>query len=184
MNFLDLIRKRKSIRKYAPGTVSREIIGRCLEAARLAPSACNSQPWYFLVVDDEALKCKVGEAAFSGPYSMNAFAKNASALVVVVRAKSKGFARFGGFVRVVQYNLIDIGIACEHFVLQAAEEGVGTCWLGWFDEKAVKKVLGIPKDKKADIMISLGYPEGAVPGERPRKPAEAVGGFNRESVFS
>jgi len=178
MTFLDLVKRRRSVRKYSAKPVPREVITRCIEAARLAPSACNSQPWHFIVVDDQELRKRVAQAAFSGAYSMNSFAGDAPVLVVTVRDKSGYFATLGEFFRGVQYNLIDIGIACEHFVLQAEEDGVGTCWLGWFNEKAVKKILGIPKDKKADIIISMGYPEDGEPRDKIRKPTEEISSFN------
>ncbi len=168
MKFLDLVRKRQSERRYSAKPVPREIIERCLEAARLAPSACNSQPWTFLVVEGDT-KDRLAAAAFSGIYSMNSFAGRAPALVVVVTERSKYFARLGGQFRGVQYSLIDIGIACEHLILQAAEDGVGTCWLGWFNEKGVKKVLDLPRSSRIDVVISLGYPESENPRDKKRK---------------
>jgi len=178
MTFLELVNKRSSVRKYTAKPVPREIITRCLGAARLAPSACNAQPWVFLVVDDPVLRDKVASAAFSGAFSMNSFARSAPVFIIVVREKSTQFASIGGFFRGVQYNLIDIGIACEHFILQAAEDDVGTCWLGWFNERAVKKVLGIPKGKKADIMISMGYPEEDSARQKERKSLSEMSAFN------
>ncbi|MDP3790903.1 MAG: nitroreductase family protein [Candidatus Omnitrophota bacterium] len=177
-SFLELVNKRSSVRRYSARPIPREVIGRCLEAARLAPSACNSQPWYFIIVDDPSLKDKISAAAFSGIYSMNSFAKNAPALAVVVREKSSRLAAAGGCFRGVQYNLIDIGIACEHFILQAAEDGVGTCWLGWFNERAVKKALGIPREKKADMIISMGYPEKISERPKTRKSLDEISTFN------
>lgn len=178
MTFLELVNKRSSVRKFAAKPIPREVIDRCLEAARLAPSACNSQPWYFIIVDDPMLKDSLSDAAFSGMYSMNSSAKTAPVVVVVVRERSRRSAAMGGFFRGVQYNLIDIGIACEHFILQAAEDGVGTCWLGWFNEKAVKNILGIPKDKKADIIISMGYPAEEGAGQKIRKSLNEISRFN------
>jgi nitroreductase len=172
MTFLDLVRTRQSERRYAPTQVPRAIVERCLEAARLAPSACNSQPWTFIVVDDEAVRNRLAEAAFSGLYSMNRFAAKAPVLVAVVTERSKYVARLGGQMRGVQYSLIDIGIACEHFILQAAEEGVGSCWLGWFNEGAVKKVLGLPRGARIDVIISVGYPETPQVREKNRKRRE------------
>lgn len=131
---------------------------RCLEAARLAPSACNSQPWTFVVVDEPVRRAALAEAAFGGLYRMNRFAAEATALVVVITERSKYAARIGGQFRGVQYSLIDLGIACEHLVLQAAEEGLGTCWLGWFDERGVRRVLDLPRSARIDVMISVGYP--------------------------
>ena len=179
MAFIDLVKKRRSVRRYAAKPVPREVIDRCLEAARLAPSACNSQPWNFIVVDDETLKNKLAGAAFSGAYSMNAFAGKAPVLVAVIREKSTYFATLAGYFRGVRYSLIDIGIACEHFVLQAAEDGVGTCWLGWFNERAVRKVLNIPGNKKVDILISMGYPEETEGRNKERKPLSEIRRFNK-----
>jgi len=177
MNFLELVKKRRSVRKYSDKPVPKDAIERCLEAARLAPSACNSQPWSFIVVDSPELKNKVAAAAFSGIYSSNSFAKAAPVLVVVITEHSKFIAALGGYFRGTQYNLIDIGIASEHFVLQAAEEGLGTCWLGFFNEKAVKKVLNIPKEKKVDIIISVGYPTDDKIREKSRRPLKEIEKF-------
>lgn len=169
MTFLDLTKQRCSTRTYRHDPVPREAIERCLEAARLAPSACNSQPWRFIVVCRPDLQARLAEAAFSGAYAMNRFAAAAPVLVAVVRQRSGYAARLGGFLRGMQYSLIDIGIACEHFVLQAAEEGLGTCWLGWFNEKRVKRVLDLPRRTRIDIMLSVGYPQEAAGGDRKRK---------------
>jgi len=178
MTFLELVKKRTSVRQYGSQSVSREILDRCLEAARLAPSACNSQPWSFIVVDDPELKAKVAEAAFSGMYSMNAFAKAAPVLVVVVRESSTKMATIGGLMRGTQYNLVDVGIVCEHFALQAAEDGVGTCWLGWFNERAVKNILGVPRHQKAEIILSMGYAADARDREQKRKPKNEMSRYN------
>ncbi len=174
MTFLELAKKRRSTRKYSAKSVPREIIERCLEAARLAPSACNSQPWSFIVIDNENGRNDLAEAAFSGIYSMNTFAKKAPVLTVVVTEQSTYVAKVGGYLKGVQYNLIDMGIACEHFCLAAAEESVGTCWLGWFNEMAVKKVLGLPDNKKVDVIISMGYPENEEPREKIRKTLDQI----------
>lgn len=175
MTFLDLVKARRSVRRYSRKPVPRRIIDRCLEAARLAPSACNSQPWSFVVVDAPDAVAAIAPRVFGGIYSMNSFVKDAPVLVAVVTERSTYAARLGGFFKGTQYNLIDIGIACEHLILQAAEEGVGTCWLGWFDEKALKKALGLPRGSRVDILISMGY-AADVPkvGEKTRKPLDEV----------
>mgnify|MGYP003587820616 CR=1 FL=1 len=160
MSFLELVQRRQSVRRYEPGRrIPREVLDRCLEAARLAPSACNSQPWSFVVVDEPtAVRALAEEACGRMPYAMNKFAADASALVAVVTEKMKLAARLGAQFRGVQYSLVDIGIACEHLVLQAAEDGLGSCWLGWFNERAVKRRLGIPRVNKVEFLITLGYP--------------------------
>jgi nitroreductase len=171
MEFLDLVKKRRSCRSYSAKPVLREKIERCLEAARLAPSACNSQPWRFISVVDTRLKESLAQHAFAGLYAMNRFAKEAPVLIVVIRERSKYAARLGGTLRGLDYSLIDLGIAVEHLVLQAAELGLGTCWLGWFDERAVKRVLGLERSFKIDVIISLGYPQEIPESAQDRKPA-------------
>ena len=166
MKFMELIQKRESTRKYSSKPVPRELIDQCLEAARLAPSACNSQPWSFIVVDDIETKEKLVKKSMSGLYSLNTFVTQAPVVIVAITEKSKYAARMGGTLRNVKYSLIDMGIACDHLTLQAAELGLGTCWLGWFNEKALKKVLGLGKDIKVDVVLSLGYPEEPLPSRR------------------
>jgi len=173
-SFLALAGRRRSTRKYLPAPVPREALERCLEAARLAPSACNSQPWRFIVAEEPALVRELGNAAFSGIYSMMGFAREAPVVVAIMTERSTYAARLGGRFRGVQYSLIDIGIAGEHFALQAEEEGLGTCWLGWFNENGVKKVLGLDRKAKVDVLISVGYPaEGQVP-KKTRKPLDEI----------
>ena len=177
MKFLDVVRTRQSVRRYTDRPVSRDAIDRCLEAARLAPSACNSQPWSFVVIDDPRTLKQVSEKAFSGIYRMNQWAATAPVLIVVITEKSKYYTTLGGQVRDTRYNLIDIGIAGEHLALQAAEEGLGACWIGWFDEKALKRELGIPRGKKTDVVITLGYPADERLREKQREPLNAIRGY-------
>ena len=179
MPLLDVLKQRRSVRDFIDKPVEREKIMVCLEAARIAPSACNSQPWKFIVVDDERLKKKLCNAAFGGIYSVNAFCKKAPVIVAVVSEKSKFLARIGGMFRGTEYNLIDIGISCEHFVLQAVDLGLGACWIGWFDEGAVKAVLNVPQEKKIDILIALGYYDPTtVSPEYNREPIDKIASFN------
>jgi len=179
MALLDLVKHRKSVRDFLDVAVEREKIMMCLEAARLAPSACNSQPWRFIVVDDRQLKNKLCDAAFSGIYSVNSFCQMAPVIVVVVSEKSKFLAKIGGMFRGTKYYLINIGIAIEHFVLQAEDLGLGTCWIGWFNEQAVKPILNIPPPKKIDILIALGYYDKAkVHSEHGREPIDKIASFN------
>ena len=176
MNFLDLVRRRQSTRKFVPGRrIPREVLDRCLEAARLAPSACNSQPWSFVVVDEpEQVRALAAAACGQAPYAMNKFALDASALVAVSTEKMKWAARLGARLRDVRYSLVDVGSACEHLVLQAAEDGVASCWLGWFDERAVKKVLGLPRGRKVDLLICLGTAADETVRPKNRKPLDEI----------
>jgi len=177
-NLMALMKRRRSVRRYAPRPISKEDLTQCLEAARLAPSACNSQPWHFIILDEPGLRARVADRIFSSVYSMNKFAKEAPVLVAVVSEKMKFLASLGGQVRDTRYYLVDLGIACEHFVLQAEALGIGSCWIGWFDEKALKEVLKLPKNKKIDIVIALGYPAEEKTVPKDRKPLEAMSSFN------
>jgi len=158
MNFTALVNKRQSTRKYADRQVDRELIDKCLDAARLAPSARNSQPWSFIVIDDPKSIASVSQKAFSGIYKSTQFAGKAPVLIVVVTEKADYVTRLGNLIRNIKYSLIDIGIACEHLVLQAEELGLGTCWLGWFSARGVRKALKLSRSTRIDILISLGYP--------------------------
>jgi nitroreductase len=177
--FLDLVKHRKSVRNFLDKPVEKEKIMMCLEAAKLAPSASNSQPWKFIVVNDDEIRKRLCDAAFGGIYAMNSFCKTAPVIIVVVSEKSKFLTRIGGIFGGRKYYLIDIGIACEHLVLEAEDLGLGTCWIGWFNEKAVKSVLNIPRDKKLDILIALGYySKDSLGPEHDRKPIEKISSFN------
>jgi len=178
VTFLDLVHLRRSVRRYRPEAVPREALERCLEAARLAPSACNSQPWRFLVVETPELRKRIVTEALSGPYAMNAFAASAPVLVVAVTEGSRWAARMAGLFRGVPYALMDLGMACEHLALQAAEDGLGTCMLGWFAEKAVKRLLGLSPLERVDLLLTLGYPDDhdtpGTPKPKARKSLETV----------
>lgn len=174
MDFLGLVKKRQSVREYKPDPIPAEVLDRCFEAARLAPSACNSQPWSFIAVTDKNLISQIAEKAFSGIYSLNNFAKNAPVIVVVITERSRYTACLGGYFRGTQYNLIDIGIAVEHFILQATQEGLGTCWIGWFNEKEIHKILNIPKRRKIDVLISVGYPASEEIRDKKRRSLDEI----------
>jgi len=157
MSFLDLANKRYSVRNYKSTPVPQEKMRRCIEAARLAPSACNSQPWKFIIVDDPELVNELAKAAFEGLLDFNNFAFKVPVFVLIVSERQKMFAKFGGVVKKKNFSLMDIGIAAEHLCLQATEEGLGTCILGWFNEKKVKKILSIPKLKRVELIIAIGF---------------------------
>lgn len=157
MKFLELIKLRQSDRKYLPDSIESEKLNRCLEAARMAPSASNSQPWTFVTVTNPELKEKVALQTFNKVVAFNKFVLQAPVLVVLVLEKPKLVTRVGGAIKSMQYPMIDIGIAAEHFCLQATEEGLGTCMLGWFNEKPIKELLNIPKKKTIGLIITVGH---------------------------
>jgi nitroreductase len=173
MTFLELVRRRQSVRSYLPRSVERDKIERCLEAARLAPSASNAQPWRFVVADDPALVRELAKAAY------NRFTRAVPAFVAVVREPGKAESRIGGWLAGRDNRLIDLGIAAEHFCLQAAEEGLGTCMLGFFNSRRAGKLLRVPPGRRVQILITLGYPADAGIREKRRKPASQVRSYNR-----
>ena len=139
----DLIAARQSDRGYdVSRKVEHEKIDRIIEAGRLAPSACNSQPWHFVVVDEPDKCHEVADSLAS--MGMNKFAYEAPCFIVVVQESPNFTARLGGWIKNKHFPLIDCGIATSNITLAATEEGLGSCILGWFDEKRLKKTLGIP----------------------------------------
>jgi nitroreductase len=157
MSLNKLILSRQSVRRYAKTAVEPGKLNQCLEAERLAPSACNSQPWKFIVVDQEPLRTEVAKATYSEIKLINKFTLEAPVLVVIVMEKAKLITRLGMMIKKKEWPLIDIGITAGHFCLQAAELGLGTCMIGWFDEDKIKKLLQIPSDKSIGLLISVGY---------------------------
>jgi len=180
MTFTELILARQSVRRYANIPVEKEKVDQCLESARLAPSASNSQPWKFIVVDKEPLRTEVAKATFSDIQLINKFTLQAPVLIVIVMEKAKLITRLAMLVKKKEWPLIDIGITAEHFCLQAAELGLGTCMIGWFDEDKIKKLLQIPSDNSIGLVISLGYAaEGYPQRTKIRKPIEEVVRYNK-----
>lgn len=179
MNFTDLVQTRQSVRKYSDRPIEKAILERCLDAARLAPSASNSQPWTFVVVNDSTLKNNVAAQTFDKVISFNKFAMEAPVLVLFVIEKPRIITRVGAFIKNKEYPLIDIGIAAEHFCLQAAEEGLGTCMIGWFNEKPIQKLTNIPATKSIGLIVAVGYPtEGYKQRHKSRKAFAEVVKFN------
>jgi len=170
---LELIKIRQSDRNYTDKKVEKEKIDRILEAGRLAPSACNAQPWKFIVVDDHEKLKQLSEAASAKLIGMNTFVAQAPLQIVVIREKANFSSRIGGTIKKKDYSLIDIGIASENICLQSAAEGLGSCMIGWFDEKMVKEILGIPSSKRVELLITIGYP-GKETREKRRKQVTEV----------
>lgn len=134
------------------------MIENCLEAARLAPSACNKQPWRFIVVKDKEKRKRIQAEGLLPGIPMPWLA-DAPVIIALCAEQTTVTHKLAPLLSGVKYHLIDIGIAGEHFVLAAAAQNLGTCWIGWFREKPVKKILNIPKNIQVLSLISLGYPK-------------------------
>jgi nitroreductase len=158
MDVFDAIKGRRSIRRYSGQPVEDEKLQKVLEAARLAPSASNLQSWKFIVVRDPKTIKKMLEAAYHQP-----FVGQAPVIMVSCGTDPESTMSCG------QYkHTVDLSIATAYMILEAYEQGLGTCWLGRFNEEMVKKVLGIPDGVRVVAVYPLGYADEA-PGPRPRK---------------
>ena len=178
--FLEILIQRQSVRGYSDQPVEPEKLARCLEAARMAPSACNAQPWKFIVVDDPQLKDQVAGYTTSGPWvPMNHFTRQAPLLVVIVRESPNLTSKIGTVLKDKPYTLMDIGIVALQFCLQATAEGLGSCILGWFNEPKVKDLLQIPKSKRTELIITLGYPASQTLRPKVRKTLDEICCYNR-----
>jgi len=175
MDFHELITKRQSERQYDARPVEPDKIMQCVEAARMAPSACNAQPWKFIVADEPELKKQL--AAATAGMGMNKFAFEAPVIVAIVLENPNVTSKIGSVLKGKEYTLMDIGIAATHFCLQATELGLGTCIIGWFDEKKVRKLLRIPGKKRIPLLLTVGYSTSKV-RKKQRKELSTIYGKN------
>jgi len=168
MEFYEVVRTRRSVRSYSSAPVSDEVLSRVLEAARIAPSGSNRQPWKFILVRDENLKKEL--VSLSGGQSFIAQAP----LVIVACGVNIHYNR-GSYMGDMSM-LVDVSIAVDHFTLAARAEGLGTCWIGLFNNEEIKKLLQIPEDVNVVAVIPIGYPHGKAfkdPGSR-KKMSEII----------
>jgi nitroreductase len=156
--FIDLVRRRRSIRRYKPDPVPPEMIEACIDAARYAPTACNRQSWKFIVVEG-AVKDRLVDKALGGVVVPNRWARTAPVIAVIAMDLDAVVHRIAGEFKKIRYHMVDAGIAGEHFVLQATEMGLGTCWIGWFNKRAVKRILDLPAGWDVPAMIAVGFPD-------------------------
>ena len=179
MTLDEIIKNRYSVRKFADKEVKKEDILACLEAARLAPSSCNSQPTHFYVLQNEA-KDKFADAVFTKLYYPCKFFKKAPVLVAVCVDKEANMAvKTGQKITGRPFYMTDQAIAAEHFILKATELGLGTCWVGWFNSKKAAEFLNLKDNFEVHNLIALGYAE-AENAPRPkitRKKLEEISTF-------
>lgn len=174
MKFLDLVQARQSDRAYLDKPVETDKLERILEAARLAPSACNAQPWKFIVVTDAEKRMQIADATASKLLSMNHFTKQAPIQLVLVEENANFTSNVGGWATNKHYPHIDLGIIASHVTLAATDEGLGSCIIGWCDEKKVQKALEIPKNKRVMLIILLGYSSQSKREKKRKNIAEIV----------
>ncbi len=183
MDVFEAIKWRRSVRKFLPQKIEKEKILKILEAGRLAPSSSNRQAWHFIVVDDENLIKQIPEKVVIGTKSIISWVKDAP--LVIVGCYTKAATHFVAELYGRQNHLIDITIAMTHMVLEATELGIGTCYIGWFNEKHLKKILKIPDHYRVAMLVVMGYPAEPSTSEgiggikpRPRKDLKEIVSYN------
>ena len=163
MGVMAAIKMRRSIRHYKDKPVEKEKLDRVLEAGRLAPSAGNLQEWKFVVMSDKSMREKLAKTS-----NAERFIREAPVTIIACATITDHVMECGQ----LAYP-IDVAIAVDHITLKAVEEGLGTCWIGGFDEGEVKKILGIPENIRIVTLLTIGYPK-YVPGPRKRKSKEEI----------
>ena len=156
MNVFETVKHRRSVRRYADRAIEPEKLNQILESARLAPSSSNRQAWHFIVIDDPALRSKITEKLPLGSKKLMVWIKNAP--VIIVGLYYKALTHVIGEMFGHENYLIDLSIAMTHMVLTATELDIGTCFVGWFNEQHIKRVLDIPANYRIGILLAMGYP--------------------------
>ncbi len=174
MDFSSLVLARQSDRSYLDRPVENDKLLRILECARMAPSACNAQPWHIIVVNNPEIRNTIADATSEKILGMNHFTKQAPLHLVLVEEAANFSSGFGGWVKRRHFPLIDIGIIAAHICLAAADQGLGSCMIGWFDEKKVKKALNVPSSKRVQLIITLGYPASKTRNKTRKQISEIV----------
>ncbi len=167
---MDAVRDRRSVRRYQSRPVPDDVLRKVLNCARLAPSANNSQPWRLVIVRDEDMKVKLAGAAHG-----QKFMAGAPVVLVACGVPEEAFQMVGGY---MSSHVIDVSIALDHLTLGAHALGLGTCWIAWFDEDKVRRLLEIPEDVRVIAMTPVGYPD-EIPERTPRRNLEELVMYDR-----
>lgn len=170
MNVYEAIKARRSVRAYRDKSVPQEVLTRILDAARMAPSGGNRQPWKFVVVTDTGTRKELAEAANNQHFVGEAPVVIASVGLNPDRTMSCG----------IPADPVDVAIAIDHLTLAAVEEGLGTCWIGAFSQERVCQILEIPKSFKVIELLALGYPADS-PHTKSRKSLQEIVCYNKFS---
>ena len=168
MEFSELIKKRYSVRAYKRDPVEEDKLQQVLEAARLAPTAANRQPFQLIVIRPQGR-----EAELQRIYA-RAWFTQAPVIICACAIPAKGWTRMDGKV----YTDVDVAIVVDHLILAATELGLGTCWIAAFDPAAAREVLGLPEGVEPIVFIPLGYPAGEPPAKE-RKPLSDLVRYDR-----
>ena len=165
MDIYAAIKERTSVRSYKSDPIAEDVLEKILDAARLAPSGKNGQPWTFIVVKDREMRKQLVPACKN-----QEFVGQAPVVIVACGHEDRAYKKMGGYWNSMP---LDIGIALEHLMLAAASEGLGTCWIGAFFEEQVRGLLGVPPDVKIVALTPIGYP-AEEKTHRPRKSLQEI----------
>jgi len=172
LDFYEVIRTRRSVRSFKKESIPEEVLNRILDAARVAPSGGNRQPWKFILVKDDTLKQKLVSVCNNQKFIANA-------PIIVVACGQRLPVNRGGYMGEMSI-LLDVSIAFTHLILAARAEGLGTCWIGAFDNNEIKKLLEVPEGYEVVAATPLGYPsEDVFIGPRNRKNLDEIVSLNK-----
>jgi nitroreductase len=169
MDFSELVTARYSVREYRPKDVEEDKLNKVLEAARMSPTAANRQPFQLIVITTSGREDELGEI-----YPAEWFAK-APIVIAVCAVLSEGWVRKTDK---VNYAIVDAAIVMDHITLAAANEGLGSCWIGAFDPRAAREVLGLPEGVEPVAFTPIGYAADS-PREKLRRPLEKLVRYER-----
>ena len=184
MDVFKAIKWRRSVRNFSAQPVEREKVLQILEAARLAPSSSNRQAWHFVVIDDKSIIEQIPATVPVGTQRIINFVRRAPLVIAgcYTKALTHYLAQFAGH----ENHLVDVSIAMTHMTLAATELGIGTCWVGWYGESKLLRLLKLPRRYKVVALLVIGYPAGestddAIGGiaARPRKSISDIVSYNR-----
>lgn len=171
----DVIKERCSVRSYSDRPIEAEKLEMILESARLASSATNAQPWHFYILKSKEKQKELERMPLNAQVIMNSFIAKAPVVIVATAGPIDLLHKVMSYVVNKRWYYLDVAIALEHMVLTAWDLGIGSCWVGFFNEKKTKEIVGIPRNEEVIAMVTLGYPEdGFTVKPKNRKPAQEV----------
>ena len=172
-DYFDLIARRESCRNFDPNRpVEKEKLQRCAEAAWIAPSACNGQPWKYLIVTNPELNEKLRPLMME--LGMNKFVKNCPAFAVVLEEATILKVSLSQKFKDQDFAPIDVAFSASQFCYAATEQGLSTCIIGWHNEPKIRALFGLNKSTRVRLVIAVGYAANDAIREKKRKPIEDV----------